>query len=221
MEADMNRKCPDDRALIRLATAASAPREKERLLGHLAVCSRCSIRLSVLRQLKRDLAPQVEAFVAEHASSRLSRSPRPCPPRPSRFGPIVSLFGLRFAAGFIAVFLVAASGAFLALSRAARHSELRSPAAKLTLLAPAAKIPSAPRFFRWSPVLNAENYNFELIDDSLERVHSDGTFLINELALPADIRDKLIRGRTYVWTISAQDGDANVLTSRSSSFVIE
>ena len=206
----MNRKCPDDRALVRLATAASSPREKDRLLGHLAVCSRCSIRLSVLRQLKRDLAPQVEAFVGEHPSSR-----------PSRFGPIVSLFGLRFAAGFIAVFLVAASGAFLALSRAARHSELRSPAAKLTLLAPSAKVPSPPQLFRWSPVLNAENYNFELIDDSLERVHSDATFLINELALPADIRDKLIRGRTYVWTISAQDGGANVLTSRSASFVIE
>ncbi|MCK7483388.1 MAG: hypothetical protein M0C28_44885 [Candidatus Moduliflexus flocculans] len=40
---------------------------------------------------------------------------------------------MRFAAGFIAVFLIAASGAFLALSRAARHSDLRSPAAKLTL----------------------------------------------------------------------------------------
>lgn len=216
MEADVNRKCPDDRALVRLATAASTPREKDRLLGHLAVCSRCSIRLNVLRQLKRDLAPQIEAFVGEHASSRQSR-----PRRPSRFGPIVTLFGLRFAAGFIAVFLVAASGAFLALSRAARHSELRSPAAKLTLLAPAAKIPSAPHLFRWSPVLNAENYSFELVDDSLERVHSDATFLINELAIPADIRDKLVRGRTYVWTISAQDGDANVLTSRSASFVIE
>ena len=75
--------------------------------------------------------------------------------------------------------------------------------------------------FRWAPVLDAENYVFELFDDSLDRVHVCSTFLINELVLPADIRGKLVKGRTYLWSISAQDGDSDLLASRSGSFVIE
>lgn len=209
----MTRKCPDDRALIRLATGEATPREKDRMLGHLALCSRCSVRMSVLRQLKRDLEPNVEAFIGEHASPR--------PARPSRFGRLVSLFGLRFAAGFIAILLVVALGAFIAMTRAARHSELRSPSSRLSLLEPQAQVPSAPVVFRWSPVLNAENYNFELIDDSLGRLYIGSIFLVNEFILPAEVRDKLVKGKAYVWTVSAQDGDANLLTSGSGSFVIE
>ncbi len=219
LEADMTRKCPDDRALVLLAMGEAAPRAKDRMLGHLAVCSRCSLRFNVLRELKRDLHPRVEAFVGEHASARTARPSRP--PRRSRLGPLVSLFGLRFAAGFIALFLVLASGAFLALSRAARHSELRSPSTKLSLLEPSGTLSSAPTVFRWTPVLNAENYNLELIDDALGRIHTAATFLINEFVLPAEVRAKLVKGRIYVWTVSAQDEDSNRLVSRSGSFVIE
>ena len=211
----MTRRCPDDRTLIDVATGEAAPRVKDRTLGHLAVCSRCSVRYNVLRQLKRDLEPRVDAHLAPPAA--------PLVPVLGARGssPFAFFSGFRLAAVLALLILVVGAGAYLAVSRAYRHSDLRSPSSELTLLAPRSRVPSAPAVFRWTPVLNAEQYDLELIDDALERVHQGSTFLINEMAVPAAVRARLVPGRAYVWTVSAKDGDSNLLTTRSGSFVIE
>lgn len=221
----MKDKCPSDGALIALFTNESPSRRADKLLRHLAACARCSFRFNVLRQVKRDLQPQVDAFAEAHPSASegaaalrgaaLQKSP---PPRPRPFGMV---FGFRFAAGFVAVLVVVAAGGYLAQARLRRHSELRSPSPKLNLLAPMGSISSAPSVFRWTPVLNAEGYAIELVDDRLERVRVLSTFLITEAVLPADLRLKLISGRTYVWSVSARDGDGTLLASASGSFIIE
>jgi hypothetical protein len=234
----MRGKCPNDSALIRLFVNESGPPEADWLLRHLAACSRCTLRFDVLKQLNRELEPKVAAFVCEagaltpaavssalrRAASdkiqalRASHTPSPSSSRTGFFG---SLLSLKFAVGFLAVLLVVSAVAYFALYKAPRQSELRSPSLKLTLLAPVGTLSSPPGVFRWTPVLHAEDYAFELIDDSLSRVHIGSTFLITELVLPADVRSKLVKGRVYVWSVSALDADSNLLTSRSGSFVIE
>jgi hypothetical protein len=216
----------------------SGPPEADWLLRHLASCSRCTLRFDVLKQLNRELEPKVAAFVceaaaltADEASSALCRAASdriPAlrasltpPPSSSRTGFFGSLLSLKFAFGFLAVLLVLSAVAYFALYKAPRQSEMRSPSLKLTLLAPVGTLSAPPGVFRWTPVLQAENYVLELIDDSLGRVHRGSTFLITELVLPAEIRSKLVKGRVYVWSVSAHDADSNLLTSRSGSFVIE
>jgi hypothetical protein len=231
-------KCPNDSALIRLFMNESGPPEADWLLRHLASCSRCTFRFDVLKQLNRELEPKVAAFVCEagaltaaEASSalrraasertqalRASHTPSSSSSRSGFFG---SLLSLKFAAGFLAVLLVVSAVAYFALYKPQRQSELRSPSLKLTLLAPVGTLSATPSIFRWTPVLHAEDYVLELIDDSLGRVHLGSTFLITELVLPAEIRSKLVEGRVYVWSVSAHDADSNLLTSRSGSFVIE
>ena len=101
------------------------------------------------------------------------------------------------------------------------YSDLRSPSAGPALFEPVGRIPDAPTVFRWSPVARAESYLFELYDESLERVHAGSTYLINELVLGAETKAKLAEGRTYLWSVSALDGDSELLATRSGSFVIE
>ena len=229
----MTKKCPGDSALIRLFMDGSSARQTERLLGHLAICPRCSVRFKVLRELKRDLRPGVEAFAREHGEDQagplLSLAARRRMPaaeagvsRPaSRSGPFGLVLGIRFALGSLAVLAIVAGGAYLALNGLEKRSELRSPSARLSLLGPVGTLKSLPALFRWTPVQGAENYLLEVIDESLARIHVSSTFLINEIVLPADVRSRLVKGRTYVWTISARDGDSNLLASSSASFVIE
>ncbi len=229
----MTRKCPSDGALIALFMNEAALPKKEKLLRHLASCKRCALRFDVLRQAKRDLQPHVDSFAdafgADEGVSLLRSVARrkilaldPGPPRsPSRHGPFGMLLGLRFATGLIALLVVAMAGGLILLTRLERHSQLRSPSVKLTLLAPVGTLSAPPRIFRWTPVLNAENYVIDLIDETLRPVHRFGAYIINEVELPPDVRSKLNKGRTYVWSVSARDGDDNILTSRSASFVIE
>jgi hypothetical protein len=220
----MKGKCPGDGALVRLFMNEPGPREKDRLLRHLSFCSRCALRFDVLRQLKRDLRPKVDAFAGEFGAAEagpLLRRAGLDGIRASRHGFFASLLSLKFAAGFLGVLIVVSAAAFLAVTLTDKRSELRSPSLKLTLLVPVGTVSTPPSVFRWTPVLHAENYAFELTDDSLGRVYSGSTFLVNELVLPADIRSRLVKGQAYLWTISARDGAANMLVSRSGSFVIE
>jgi len=234
----MRGKCPRNSALIRLFMNEAGPHETDRFLRHLISCSHCTLRFDVLKQLNRELEPKVRAFVGEagaltaaEASSALRRAAsekiqalrasHTSSSSSSRTGFFGSLLSHRFAAGFLAALLVVSAVAYFALYKAQRQSELRSPSLKMTLLAPVGTLSAPPSVFRWTPVLHAEDYVFELIDDSLSRVHIGSTFLITELVLPAEIRSKLVKGRVYVWSVSAHDADSNLLTSRSGSFVIE
>ena len=220
----MTRRCPDDRTLINVATGEAAPRVKDRTLGHLAVCSRCSVRYDVLRQLKRDLHPRVEAFIEEHGHALAPGAPSGvlAPALQSRRSrPFAFTAALRWAPLFALIVLVTGTGAFLAVSRAARHSHLRSPSAKLTLLSPAGAVAAPPAVLRWSPVLRAEGYVVEVIDDALDSVHTDSAYFVNELVIPPAVRARLVKGKVYLWTVTARDKDSNLLTSGSASFVIE
>ena len=224
----MTRRCPDDCALIRLAVGETSPRETDRRLRHLAGCSRCAARFNVLRQLKRDLGPRVDAFVSEHGPALAAGAPCGAPSGvPARSArslssrPLAFLASLRWAPVLALVALVVGVGAFLTISRAARHSDLRSPSGKLTLLSPAGAVPVPPAVLRWSPVLKAEGYVVEVIDDSLDSIHKDSAFFVNELVLPPAVRDRLVKGRVYLWTVTARDKDSNLLTSGSASFVVE
>lgn len=231
----MRGHCLTDGALIALHMNEATPREAEKSLRHLAVCSRCSVRFSVLRQVKRDLRPRVDSFagdfgprhagpVLRDAAGRKLRSlgaHRPAGGRTSRGG----LFGiapwLRLSFGLIAVLAVVVAGAFLATGRFQSRSIYRSPSPRLALIEPAGPVLAPPAIFRWAPVAGAESYDLELIDEGLTLVYRGSTFLITERLIPAPVRQKLVKGSTYVWSVTAKDADGYVVTSRSGSFIIE
>ena len=220
----MSGKCPADRVLVRLFMDECGPRERDRVLRHLASCSRCALRFDVLRQIKRDLGPKVDAFAdqvgAAEAGPLLRRASRESLDL-ARRRPAPAVPRLRLAAAFLGALAVVSAAAFIALNVTARRSELRSPSPELKLLSPVGRVSAPPSVFRWTPVLDAESYVFELTDDALKPVHRSGVFLVNELVLPPEVKSRLVPGRPYLWTVIAEYGDSNRLASRSASFVIE
>lgn len=232
----MRAHCPKESSLVGLFMGEAAPRETEKLLRHLASCRRCSFRFNVLRQVKRDLHQQVDAFadsrdqargVEELREAALQRmggtasSAASPPPPPARHWPLRTMFGIRFAFGLIALVMVLTSGTYFVARQIRGHSGVRSPFPRLTLLAPTGTISDVPASFRWTPVTSAENYILELIDDSLRPIYATSTFVITEAAIPREIKSGLVKGRTYVWSVTARDGSGTLLASRSGSFVVK
>jgi hypothetical protein len=233
MEKDVSGPCPKDSDLVRLSKYETDQDESERLFRHLARCSRCSVRFAVLKQLDKDLRPKIEAFArefdAEEAGPLLASAARKklqahestvttARPRPKPSGLTLNP---RLAAAFLVFLAVVATGIYLTATKSDMYSSLRSASDSPTLFEPTGRISAPPTVFRWSPVARAESYVFDLYDESLERVHACSTYLINELVLGADIRAKLTEGKTYLWTVSARDGDSALLATRSGTFVIE
>lgn len=231
----MSGRCAKDRALIALAMYEAAPHERNRLLRHLAGCSRCALRFRVLRELKKELRPGVESFLAgigapkagpllrEAASRKLgrpapSKSLAPSSPRGARF---LASLSFKFVGGLLALLLVALGTGYFAVYRPLVRSEIRSPSSGLSLVGPVGRQARVPDVFRWTPVLHAEDYAVEVYDESLGRVFKGATSLVHELVVPAELRSRLARGKTYLWTVSARDGSGSLLTSRSSTFVID
>lgn len=226
-----SKKCLSDDEFIALLLGEKSSHATGLLLGHIALCPVCSFRFDFLNRLRAEAEPKIADFtsrvtpseagpllhkiarerLAELAARETSAPVRLSPPRRSRL-----MF--RFAFGLLGVLLIAAAAGYLTLNHLRERAVLRSPALKLELLEPVGKISRPPAIFRWTPVLHAEDYRLELIDDSLQPVYSSGTYLVTEHAIPAEVRAMIVRGRTYVWSIKALDGDGNLLLSESGHF---
>jgi len=235
METDMSGNCPKDNALVALAMNEAGPSAGQRLLRHLAVCPRCAIRFRVLRDLGRDLGPAVESYIGAVDASKAGALLRQAAARElDRLDPSASLsarfsrgarslrsFGLEFAGGLLIALFIALGAGYFAVYRPFVRTGERSPSANLELISPAGRQARVPGVFRWSPVLQAEDYTIEVRDESLARVFQGSTYLVNELVCPAELRSKLVRGKTYLWTVSAHDESGTLLASRSATFVVE
>jgi hypothetical protein len=228
----MKGQCPKGDSLVRLFMNETSPRETEKLLRHMASCSRCSFSFHLLRQVKGDLYRQVNDFadsrddargleeLRRSALSKMGEEVDGPGPSASRNRPHGMTFGLRFAVSLLSVVLVLATGGYLAVKRIQKHSGIRSSSAQLALLSPTGTIRTVPDRFRWTSVSSAEDYHLELFDDSLNRIYEISTFLINEAVIPSEIRSGLQRGRAYVWSVTAKDRDSTLLATRSGTFVI-
>jgi len=92
---------------------------------------------------------------------------------------------------------------------------------KLILIKPAGKISKSPLIFKWAPLKEADFYNFELIDDELNTLWRKRIYGATKIILPENIRNRLRKGRTYIWKIEAFDNEHRRLGSNVKYFEIE
>jgi hypothetical protein len=232
----MIRRCPADRALVKLFMSGAADPRMEKVLEHLAHCSRCATRFEILRNLRPELDPRIREFqrsfggsdvdaraaLAAAAEKRLAEL-RPARPA-SRPNPVAPAFlRRRKSAVAAALFLLvlSAAGVFLSRSLIRPRSTLRSPFLQLKLLEPMGKIDELPGRFKWTPVRHAESYSIRLTDSSLREIFYSGTYLVTEIFIPAEVGSSLIKGESYIWQVRATDGDSNVLVERTGHFILE
>ena len=207
--------CPSDEALTRFFRREAGRAEIEALADHVRLCPRCRIRFDALRAVETEIRSRQKEFLAlakrslrEADKAGRARSPR----------------GLRAWAPRAAVALLtiaAATAAFLLILRpTAQDGILRSPdSARLRLISPAGRLAQAPTIFRWSELPGADNYFFELIDDSLETIVPRTGIYTPPFILPPEAQAKMRPGRTYIWSIEARGDDGFKIESARRSFV--
>jgi hypothetical protein len=170
--------CPNDDVFVRAFMNKLSLANKDELVSHVLKCPRCRLKFQTMKQVQAQL--------------KKSKPPR------GRFW--VSTAFLKYAgvaSGIITVLLAMA----LLVPKLKRDGIIRGGATeRLTLLEPASKIPIAPSLFIWTPVRNADSYSFWLIDDELNTVLKTDS-RATQLRLPVEISAKLVKGKTYVWTI--------------------
>jgi hypothetical protein len=112
--------------------------------------------------------------------------------------------------------------AYFSLFRPPQTDVLRSgEMPKIRLIEPVGRISRVPAVFKWTPVQKADSYTFALTDDELQTIVCQGDIKRNSFDVPSDLRQKMVRGKPYVWSITAYD-DLNLkIDSGQQYFEIE
>jgi hypothetical protein len=230
----MSRKnCLTDDELVDLFLGEISRSRSAQLLSHVALCPICSLRFDILGLVREETEPKIAAFaescphsdpqavLRQAARKKLADLAPKTPAGKDRRPRLRPRFTLRLAFGFLGILLVVATAGYLALDQFRPRAALRTSDLRLTLLEPIGRINRSPVAFRWTPVAHAEDYTLELIDDTLQQVFSSRTYLVTEHVIPAEVQARLVRGRTYLWSINALDADGNLLLSESGHFRLD
>lgn len=228
-----HKDCLSDNELIDLFQGEMSRSQAASRLSHVALCPICSFRFDFLYQIRKETESKISAFaeanspadplpLLQQAARRKLAGLAPSASATTRLTPRPrSRLHFRFAFGILGIFLLVISAGYLAFDHIRPRSSLRSPDLKLTLLEPVGQIRHPPATFRWTPVVNAEGYYLELIDDRLQPVFNSSTYLVPEHIIPLEVQTQIVRGRTYVWSIKALDSDGNLLHSESGHFRLD
>lgn len=225
MSEKTKRFCPDAGLMTRALMEELSPREKEGLLSHVSRCPSCRSKYEALIQLQADLRAREKALeeiklsrdeerelrrMARQRLQELSRKP-------------LSFFARPFAVGaaLVTVLFFILSGYYLLIKGPSSDQTMRgTQATEVRLLKPGEKLIKAPSFFLWTEVKDRDSFLFELIDDELNTLCSEKLFT-TQTHLPERVQQRLVRGRVYLWTITARDESGNKLASASKTFEIK
>lgn len=201
-----DRPCPAEDRFLDIILEKNGGPESESLLDHLRDCDECRAKFDSLRELEPVLRAR---FRNLRPLARASRRE------------IRNQFGKPLISGrkrFIRTMAVAVSGVALlvtviALPALEVNDALERGGTADIPANPSGSLTEPPCLFVWMPVVGAENYHFKLIDEGLRLLASIST-RNPWILIPADVREKLTPGRTYLWSVETSNDDDLVIDRR-------
>lgn len=191
--------------------------EREAFIDHILDCRACGAQFDVLKQVGKEFRNQEAEFsrLARQSLRELKTQKKAALPGRAWARPA------RMAAGLLVVASLLAA-AYFVLFRPAQTEVLRSgEMPKLRLIEPEGRISEAPSVFKWTPVRKADCYTLALTDNDLQTIVRRDDIRQNSLDIPSDLRQKMVRGKPYVWSVTAYD-DLNLkIDSGQQYFEIE
>jgi len=220
-------KCPAREVFIRAFLDDASLEEKEKLVDHVLSCQKCKLIFNVMKQLSIELAvvnKDIEEIKLSPSEVKQFRAIAKQKIRELKKGEKRKIFGLvpvEYIAPIIGLLII--FGGYLYFSNF-RHKEIYRNAGReeLILLEPSKKISAPPTVLIWTPLRNNERiyYKIELIDDELNTLLSR-TVYNTYLTIPESTRQKLRKGRVYVWKVEALIAEDKILASAMKHFEIE
>jgi len=225
--------CPE-RQLFEKAILGGLRKDKlNRFLEHVSQCSRCQKIYEVMAAVKNELAarslnipesvsPEDSRAWQRSARVRLAeieRSERAKAKKPHS----TWILSVKFLVPTALLLILLVAGYLFFIIPLGQNDRLRSPdSGELRLLSPVGHLATSPDAFSWTPIQGGENYVLVMTDEKLNRVFFDEVLKPStSRPLPEELRSGLMRGRTYVWTVTATDENALTLATQSASFVID
>jgi hypothetical protein len=219
------RSCPKKEIFLRAFMGEMTAEEHKNFLDHTAFCPTCRNLSKAMTQLQAELKAREKTVedrrvpAAEREGlTRLAKG-RLREISGKRVLPILkplSASSLLLAAAVL-VFL----GCLLLMRAHVSDQALRgAPQEELRLIQPEGKLERAPSALVWTDIKKREGYGVEIIDDELNLLYQDTT-PNTRLELPSEVKQKIVRGRVYLWTVEARDEDNNIQASASLYFEIE
>lgn len=191
--------------------------EREAFIDHILDCRACGAQFDVLRQVGKEFRSKEAEFsrLARQSLRELTTQKKAARPGRVWAGPARMAAGLLVMAGLLVA-------AYFVLFRPPQTEVLRSgEMPKLRLIEPVGRISRVPAVFKWTPVQKADSYTFALTDDELQTIVCQSDIKRNSFDVPSDLRQKMVRGKPYVWSITAYD-DLNLkIDSGQQYFEIE
>jgi hypothetical protein len=219
------RGCPKGEDFVRFCLGEFDSGARREFLDHTLFCPVCRPRLRLMTKLQAEveakgsqipgagLTRRENSALREMAAEHLRSLRRPSRRLRLRLLPLGTVASI----GVIALVL----GYFFLKNAPNSHFAVRGNANQgLRLIGPDAKLAQAPVTFSWTDVRGRDDFQFVLIDDELNTIYTAGTKDI-KLRLPEAERQKLTKGKTYLWTVRALDDNSRELASASREFEIE
>jgi hypothetical protein len=229
--------CPHNDVFIKALFSELGENEKESFVDHIFCCSKCRLKFDAVKALNRECRQEGKDIPDETLTSDEAKSLRKMAAgrlrelgdssvrfpvfRPGRPGLKWIYAASLFLAVVVIGYLLLNSPPDQKIFRTTNPNELR-------LSKPIGNIKEPPSIFKWSPVKNANVYFFKLLDEDLQVlwdkslvVSSKSGPSVSSLVLDETIKNKLKRGKTYVWTVAAFDDDNLKLAEARGYFIIE
>ncbi len=226
MNAFMNRVCPEDEMLVKLMMGELPVDNRRDLLSHISSCPKCRLKFETLAEIETQLQARGDPFPKAVLSAGEAAQLKTWAQKQARALPNkrdvhpASRPWLRAVAAAAALLIIAA-GSLLLFRHQASGPILRSGSgSELRLLLPAEKLKGPPEVFLWTEIEGTERYGFTLIDNELNVLYETKTQEA-QVRLPSDVRQRLTRDVTYLWTVQAVAESNQELDSASHYFEIE
>lgn len=209
--------CPDQDTFAKIFLNEAGTEEREAFIDHVLECGPCRSQFDVLKQVGKEFRSQEGEFfpIARESWKELEAQKKGIRSVWAWSRPARPASGVLMILGLLAV-------SYLFLVRPSPTNVLRTgEKPRLRLVEPEGQIRKPPALFKWTPVLKADSYTFELIDDNLQTlIHQDG-LRQNSYGVPLDVRKKMTRGKPYLWTVDVYDDLGLKVDSGQQHFEIE
>ncbi len=218
-------KCPTREEFLRAFLGGQAATAKDDLAKHASVCPRCQKKLVVLLELEAQLKTS-EKHIEDKPLSRKEMSAlekmarqrlRGLAGQPGhQFFPSGARVGMALG---ISLLLAVLGYLFLKRNFSSRVVLRGVPSQELQLIKPKGIVKEPPDVFAWTEVRGREAFIFKLVDEELNTVYR-AKLSTPQAHLPAEVKEHLVKGKTYLWMVEARDKGCSVLASDYLAFEI-
>ena len=227
MKKDLRNNCPDNEVFVRAFLNEISLEEKEKLINHVLICEKCKLKFEVMKQLSNELKKRRENFEKEEFSASEERQFKKMAKQRIKElkGEEKRVFFRFVPVKYVTIMvglLVILGGYFLIHEFHQKEIFRGEKEEKLMLIEPVGKISRLPSVFKWIALKEAGGgyYRFQLIDHELNTVW-EITVENNKIIVPEDIRNKLMKGKVYIWRVEAFDDNDRKIDSGLKYFEIE